>query len=109
MAIDWAALLPQMLQAAKGVLKKKWAPAKDYAESELKKLAETLRLIEQLAVAGKITEEEAKLQLQIQRNAARTVLLTLEGLGMLAAEQAINAALDVVKPVVNGALGFSLI
>ena len=109
MAIEWKDLGPAMLGAAKGVLKKKWPEVKDYAESEYKKLAETLQLIEKLTLAGTITPEEALLQLQIQRNAARTVLLTIEGLGVLAAEQAINAALNAVKPVVNGAIGFALI
>ncbi|MBI4500553.1 MAG: hypothetical protein HY700_05270 [Gemmatimonadetes bacterium] len=109
MAVDWPTLFPQMLAASKAVLKKKWPAAKDYAESELQKLAETLRLIEKLTSSGKINEAEARLQLQIQRNAARTVLLTLEGLGMLAAEEAINAALNVVKAPVNAALGFTLI
>jgi hypothetical protein len=37
------------------------------------------------------------------------VLLTVEGLGLLAVEQAINAALRVVKDTVNTALGFVLV
>jgi hypothetical protein len=37
------------------------------------------------------------------------VLLTIEGLGIIAVEQAINAAMDVLKKTVNTALDFSLI
>jgi hypothetical protein len=37
------------------------------------------------------------------------MLLTLEGLGVLAVEAAINAALSVVKETVNGALDFALL
>lgn len=109
MTLDWAVVGPQMLSAAKKVLGKKWPKVKDYAEVELKKLADTLAMIERLHLAGKIGDEEALLHLQIQKNAARTVLLTLEGLGMLMAEEAINAALNVVKAPMNTALGFILL
>jgi hypothetical protein len=37
------------------------------------------------------------------------VLLTLEGLGLLAVEAAINAALKVVSDTVNSAIGFALL
>lgn len=109
MAVDWKVVGPQMLMAAKGVLAKKWPKVKDYAEVEFKKLADTLEMIEKLFLAGTITEDEARLHLQIQKNAARTVLLTFQGLGMLAAEEAINAALGVLKAPVNAALGFKLL
>ncbi len=60
-----------------------------------------------LHLSGQITEEQARLHLDIQKNASRTVLLTVEGLGLLAAEQAINAR--VVRDSVNTALDFVLI
>ena len=66
-------------------------------------------MVEKLKLLGQIDEEEAELQFNIQKNASRTVLLTIEGLGILAVEQAINAALDVVSDTVNTALGFNLI
>lgn len=109
MPIDFTVVGPKMLAAAKSILGKKWPKVKDYAELEFKKLADTLTMIEQLFLAGSISEDEARLQLEIQRNAARTVLLTLKGLGILAAEEAVNAALDVVKAPMNAALGFRLL
>jgi hypothetical protein len=54
---------------------------------------------------GKITEQEAAYLMDLQRNASRTVLLTIEGLGILAVEEAINAALAVVRDTINAALG----
>ena len=108
-AVDWKALLPKMAIAAKEVMGREWPKAKDYAESELKKLADTLQLIERLTLEGKMTPEEAVLQLQIQKNSARTVLLTLKGIGMLTAEGAINAALEIPRQAVNTALGFTLL
>mgnify|MGYP003439191727 FL=1 len=49
------------------------------------------------------------MHLEIQKNATRMVLMTIEGLGILAAEAAITAALNVVKDSVNTAVGFSLL
>jgi hypothetical protein len=59
--------------------------------------------------AGRINSQQADLLLDMQKLASRNVLLTMEGLGLLAAEAAINAALDVVKKAVNTALGITLI
>jgi hypothetical protein len=92
-----------------GKLKDKAPDIKRYAESEAKKFGQTFSMIEKLFIAGKIDEEEARLHLEIQKNATRTVLLTIEGLGMLAVEEAINAALGEIKRAVNTALGFSLL
>jgi hypothetical protein len=109
MSINVTEIATKMLAAIRKVFTKNWPKVEDYAETECKKLAETLAMIEKLRLQGKITEEEAKLQLQIQKNAARAVLLTLEGMGVLAAEEAINAALEVVGEAINAALGFTLI
>jgi hypothetical protein len=45
----------------------------------------------------------------MQVNSTKGLLLVLEGLSLLVVEKAINAALDVVKDVVNTALKFTLI
>lgn len=45
----------------------------------------------------------------MQKSASRSVLLTVKGLSLLAAEEAINAALAVVRTVVNTAVKFTLI
>jgi hypothetical protein len=109
MSLNVSELAAQMLGAAQEVLSGKWPEIKDYAESETKKLAQSLATIEKLHVTGQISDEQAGLHLDIQKNASRTVLLTLEGLSLLVVEQAINAALRVVKDTVNTALGFALI
>ncbi|HQS00626.1 MULTISPECIES: hypothetical protein [unclassified Polaromonas] len=109
MSLNASQLGKDMLTAFKGVLSDKWPDIKEYGEAESKKLAQTLVMIEALKLAGKINEEQAALHLDIQKNATRMVLLTLEGLGILMAEAAINAALNVVKDTVNTALGFVLL
>lgn len=109
MALSASQLSKDMLASFSVELKSKWPDIKDYAKTEAKKLAETLVMIEKLHVTEKITDEQAQLHIDIQRNSTRIVLLALEGLGLLAVEAAINAALDVVKTTVNTSVGFALI
>ena len=101
-------LVKSMLQAAQGVLAEKWPEARDYAESEFKKIGEAITFIETQRALKQMSDEKAQLHLAMQENAAKTMLLTLEGLGILAVEAAMNAALDAVKTAVNTALGFAL-
>src|SRR5262249_6983380 len=109
MAFDVKSMMGDMLHAAAGALDKKWPAAKDYAESEFQKIAQSIVAIGKLTAAGTISREEAVLQLEIQKNASRAILCTIEGLGILAVEAAINAALDVIKSTVNTALGWALL
>ena len=109
MSLDTTQLAADMIGAMQGVLKEKWPKIKEYGEAEARKLAESFAMIERLKLLNEIDEDEARLHFTIQKNASRTVLLTIEGLGVLAAEQAINAALNVVKDAVNTALDFILI
>ena len=109
MSLDVTQLGKDILGAFNGALGEKWPDIREYGEAEAKKLAQTLVMIETLKFSGKITKEQAALHLDIQKNATRTVLMTIEGLGILAAEAAITAALNVVKDSVNTAVGFSLL
>lgn len=107
--IDFDDVLKNMIGAASASLGNAWEDAKAYAEAEFTKMRDTLAFIQTEVVAGRMTPERAGLHLRMQKNAATAVLLTLEGLGILAVENAINAALDAVKAAVNTALGFPLI
>jgi hypothetical protein len=109
MNLSASALAKGMGAAFVGTLKDRAPGIKAFVESESKKLAQTFVMIEKLRLSGQIGPREAKLQLDIQKNATRAVLLTIEGLGILAVEQAINAALDAVKGAVNTALDFKLL
>ncbi len=91
MALDVGTLASQMLGAALPILKKDAADAESFAQTEFTKIAQTVVAIGQ------------------QLAASRNVLLTLQGLALLAVEAAINAALAAVKTAVNTALGVALI
>jgi hypothetical protein len=107
--ISASQLASQMLAAALPVLEKGADNVESFAELEFTKLAQTMVSLGEQLAAGEITQVQASLLLDMQKHAARTVLLTIEGLGILAVEQAINAALAVVKTAVNAALGFAII
>jgi hypothetical protein len=107
--IDASKLVSMMLEAAARSLDKKWPEAKQYAESEFKKITESILFIQKEVRAKRMTHERAKLHLQMQKNSTQMILLTLEGLGILAVEQAIHAALSAVTAPVNKALGFALL
>lgn len=109
MSLDAGQLAMNMLPAMRGVLSEKWPEIKEYVETETKKIAESFIMVEKLKMLNQIDQREAELHFNIQKNASRTVLFAIEGLGILAVEAAINAALDVVKDTVNTALDFALI
>jgi hypothetical protein len=109
MSLEANALADQLRGVLKNELRTFWPEIKEYAKTESLKLAQTLTMIETLRTIGKLSDQQAELHLQIQKNAMRSVLLTVEGLGLLAVEHAINAALALVKDQVNAAVGFALI
>ena len=109
MSIDVGELLEQMLDAAKEVLEADWPEIKEHAETELKGIAEGIALVKRLRLQGKISQKQAKSLIKMKRNTAQIVLLTLEGLGIIAVEKAINAAIKVIKDTVNDTLDFALL
>ena len=109
MPVDVGTLASQMLGAALPILKKDASDAESFAKTEFTKIAQTIVSIGQQVANGQINQQQAGLLLDMQTSASRNVLLTLQGLALLAVEEAINAALAVVKTAVNTAFGFALI
>jgi hypothetical protein len=109
MALNVSSLAKTMTEAAKGKLQKQWPEVKEFAKAEARKTAETLAMIEKLALAGEVNLKQAKTLLSMQKNSALAVMLTVEGLGLLTVESAINAALGAVRDSVNTAVGFALL
>lgn len=109
MALKASQLVKEMLNAARGEVEDKWPDIRVYAEAEAKKLAQTLVMIEKLKLSGRINRRQAELLLDMQKQTSRVVLLTIEGLTLLAAESAINAAIKAVRDLVNDTIGWRLI
>jgi len=108
-AIDTRQIGKNMIGAASGVFKDQWPDIQDYAESEFRKLADSLAMVVDGMAAGKITAKGAKALINIHKNSAKTVMLTVEGMGLLLVEAAINAAIKVVRDAINTAAGLVIL
>ena len=107
--LDFNSLINQMIGAASGSLKENWPAIKDMATSSMQTLAQNLVDIEKMKLDGSVTEEKARLMIDMQKSALKTVLLTEEGLGILAAEAAVNAVIGIVRDAANTAIGWKLL
>ena len=107
--LNFSDIIKDMTAAAKEVLSAHWKDVKPFAELQVKTFAQNVKLIGELKLKGLINEEKAKLQLAIQRDSVRTVLIAFEGIGLVAAENAINAAISVVRTAINKAIGWTLL
>ena len=102
--LDFKKIGADMLGAMKGSILDHFEEAKDIADDELADFAKRTAELAKKVIDGKITEQQAKAILKIRKAAVETVLLSISGIGMLAAEQAINAAIGVLKGVIGKAI-----
>jgi hypothetical protein len=109
MSLVLSELKTSMVVAARDSLKKDWPKARDFADAEFRKLAQSLKDIAVLAADAKVNTKQAKALLQIHANTTRMVLLTVKGLAKIAVDKAINAALGAVREAVNAAAGIALL
>lgn len=113
MDIDVKQLAGDMLKAAldavKPILGAKAGDVQKYLASESNKMAETLKSIAEGKAAGHITDQQAKILLDMQKNASLAVLAAVQGIGQQAATNALGAALNAVKDVINKVIGFPLL
>jgi|SRR5690606_27981864 len=107
--IDFSSLLNEMMTAAKNSLGSRWKEVEELGTSSFKSLAQGIVDIEKMRINNTVSEEQAKLLLDMHKSTLRIVLLSIEGIGLIAVEEAINAALNAVKQTVNTALGFALL
>ncbi len=109
MALDVSTMLKNMLEAAEESLKDNWGDVKDVATSSFKTLAQNLADIEAMKIAGTISQEKACLMIAMQKQAVIIAIATEETLGLVAAQNALNAALSVIKDTVNTAIGWAIL
>lgn len=107
--INLSDLLKEMSEVSKKILKAKWKKVRPMAELQLKSILHNLEQIAALKIKGKITEEQARLHIKIQKESIRTILLSFEGIGIVAAEQVINETLAVIKNTANKYIGWKLL
>lgn len=107
--IDTTSLVQSMLSAVRQVLQVHWNDVRPFAETEMQKLAATALQIEAGHADGTISDAQAKILLQMQANASQAVLTAVETVGMIAAQDAINAAIQVLAAALDKAIGFAIL
>ena len=109
MALDVSTLFSSMITAAEGSLKTGWAAVEPFAKTQFTAIAQQIVDIEAQLAAGQLSKDDAASLLDMQANASRAVLMTVEGIGLATAQNIINAALGAVGGAVNKALGFAIL
>ena len=103
--LDIAQVVNEMLQAALPYLSKGGQQASSYASHEFQQYIVNVEHVQNMAEEGKVTDQEAQYLVDQYKLSMRAVLLAIEGLGVIAAQNAINAAIDVLNSALNAALG----
>ncbi len=94
-----------MLQATLPHLAKGGQQASEFASHEFQQYIIDIEHIQSMVEEKKVTGEEAQFLVDQYKLSMKAVLLTVEGLGVIAVQKAINAALDVLNKALNAALG----
>ena len=103
--LDIAQVVNEMLQAALPHLSKGGRQASTFASHEFQQYIRNVEHVQNMAEEGKITNQEAQLLVDQYKASMKAVLLTIEGLSLVATQNAINAAIDVLNGALNTALG----
>ncbi|MDB5020608.1 MAG: hypothetical protein JWQ28_1735 [Pedobacter sp.] len=107
--LNFITIFEEMVAAARTTLAGNWPAVADIASSSFKTLAQALVDIEQMKNDGTISDEQAKLLLNMHKNTSKIVLLTVDVIDIIKAEAVINAALSAIRIPVNAALGFQIL
>lgn len=102
--LNYKQVVAECLAAAKTELGRSWKSFKPYAEHEFRQFAENAEFLAQLKLAGTIDNDEFKARLEIQRLALKNVLLTMKGIGLITAQNTVNAVLKIVGKAVSKVL-----
>lgn len=100
---DWTKVLQDMLAAAQGTAQTEWPKLRSEAEAQFQTLTQVAARIEARKLANDITETNARFLMYQYQMAAQNVIFSVEGLTNLLVEQALNAALTILRDAVKAA------
>ncbi len=103
--IDINKVVNDMLQASAGELLKGGKKASQYATHEYSSFIADIQHVQTMAEQGTITAAEAQALVEQHKLSMQAVLLAVEGLGLIAVQNAINAALGVLNQAIMASLG----
>jgi hypothetical protein len=104
MNLDFKKLASEMVEAMRLAVGDHMEDVRTLADDELEDFAKRTAVLAEKVATGKITPDQAKAVLKIRKAAVETVLLAVSGIGLLAAQDALNAAIGVLKKAVNAAV-----
>lgn len=107
--IDTADLAQRMLSGAATEAGEGWAEVSAFFKVEFRTIARRIKDIGKAVAGGDIDELTAKLLMRMQVNNAVAAVAAMTTMVMVRIERIINAALGLVRDVVNTALGFALL
>jgi hypothetical protein len=124
--MNYQETLEDMLSAAAGAAKGHWSALRDYAEIEFKQLSQTALGLEADYVADMVmaeTESNPATRAEMERRAKRRTELAFDSLKLaaegaviaaeadarIAAQDAVNAALGVLRSAINTSIGVALL
>lgn len=106
--INWNQVAADALAAAKTVVGNAWQNVAVPAGYQITALVAIGRHIEDEFAAGKLDQADYDLLKAMHRNAIAGVLAAYQGIGIVVAEQAADAAWNVVAKALGGLAGFTL-
>ncbi|PBQ33657.1 hypothetical protein CNR22_18365 [Sphingobacteriaceae bacterium] len=102
--MDYEQILKDSFEVTKIIVGKSWKKVKPYAETEFKKFAENAEDLAKLKLLGEISEEELKQRIIIQRTSLSNVLIAIQGIALVTAQDVVNAVLGIVSKAIFTAL-----
>ena len=100
-------VIKQAVIAAKGAAAGNWDELREYAKKAAKDLASNAVMIAKLLASGKIDATVAKQLAEEEKTVVRMKLRTVIGIGVVMAENVLNALLGVLRNTFNSVLGFA--
>jgi hypothetical protein len=106
--MDTISLIKNMLTAATGAAKGHAKDLENYLKARVELIADGTAEIAADLLKRKITEEDAKFAFDEIRESEKTAVLAVEATSLAAAQDAINAALDVAAKALSTAAGIAV-
>ncbi len=107
-SINIQEIVVEITGSAQGILESKWHSFKPYAEHEFRQFTENAEFLANLRINNEINDAELKARLELQKLALKNVLLAIEGIGLIAAQEVINAAINILAKAIKTVLNISL-
>lgn len=104
MSFDTEGTFEDMIAAVSGVLSGEWPELKDCVEKAFKDEKEALEVIALMRLAGDIDDEDLKSNLEDEKLVLEAALLACQVRAKVIAENAANAAIDVLNKAILAAL-----